>query len=103
MSDSPGWQTAGVNRGTFGAFEVHGIRYLGKAGEVAWHTTSRPLVGSREHRRYWVTGGRFEVWGGFHIGGPMNTITTGPLAENVDPSERVAVLEAIAAWTEPND
>jgi hypothetical protein len=96
------WQTKDNRKGVFDNYTVLGFKFENPTrGEIGWHITAW-RTGFDPVHDYWVAGNKFHS-ASIHIfykGTPHNLIEIyePPITTGIEPSEREAVLKAIAEW-----
>ena len=110
------WDRSPSRHGYFGHFEIAGIRYESRCGDIAWHIVMRHRSIYHYHH-YWVVDGTFhDVSMNYDPNrGTIAEITpltacrtcqelAVPMSElvvNISPEERRSALGAIAEWEIP--
>jgi hypothetical protein len=94
------WDKSDNRKGIFGDYTVMAFKYR-HADQIGWHVSSWKTGFDPVHD-YWVSGQNFHAVSihYFYRGTPetLVQIYEPPITEGIEPTERNAVLEAVAQW-----
>lgn len=86
-------------RGSFGGYTIEGEQYVLETGELGWEISASLGAGQRS-QLYWIKdGGVFNAtFSQFDNLTTSNRLQINGPADNMNPEEKQAVLDAIAKW-----